>query len=99
MRKNHDRDRMPPIESARQLALDALLFLLGDSLRITKFLNVTGMEGTELRAHAREDATLVAVLEYLLADESQLLVFAANGGLDPASVAPALERLQRDGDM
>jgi hypothetical protein len=99
MRKNNDRYGMPPIESARQLALDALLFLLGDSLRITKFLNVTGMEAAELRAHAREDATLVAVLEYLLADETQLLVFAANGGHDPTDIAPALERLQRDGDM
>jgi hypothetical protein len=41
----------------------------------------------------------VAVLEYLLADESQLLVLAANNSHDPTDIAPALERLQRDGDM
>jgi hypothetical protein len=88
----------PPLEAARQLALDALLFLAGDTLRITKFLNATGMEAGELRERAREDGTLAAVLEYLLADESLLLVFAANGGHDPADVTPALARLQREGD-
>ena len=41
----------------------------------------------------------MAVLEYLLADESLLLGFAANGGHQPADIAPALMRLQRDGDM
>ena len=91
--------RLPPLEMARQLALDAFLFLVGDPLRITKFLQVTGMEAAALREHAHEDATLVAVLEYLLADESLLLVFAANGGHLPADIAPALERLQRDGNM
>lgn len=91
--------RLPPLEMARQLALDAFLFLVGDPLRITKFLQATGMEAAALREHAHEDATLVAVLEYLLADESLLLVFAANGGHPPADIAPALERLQRDGNM
>lgn len=99
MRKNNVGDRLPPIEMARQLALDAFLFLVGDPLRITKFLQATGMEAAALRAHAREDATLVAVLEHLLADESLLLVFAANGGHPPADIAPALARLQRDGAM
>jgi hypothetical protein len=99
MRKSNDRDGLPPLETARQLALDAFLFLVGDPLRITKFLGATGMEAAALRAHANEDATLVAVLEYLLADESLLLVFAANGGHEPADIAPALTRLQRDGNM
>ncbi|MFN3743686.1 MAG: DUF3572 family protein [Hyphomicrobiaceae bacterium] len=84
---------------ARGLALDGLLFLAGDSLRITKFLNVTGMAAAELRERAREDATLAAVLEYLLADETLLLVFAAHGRHHPAEVAPALARLQREGNL
>lgn len=99
MPKDNDRGRGAPLETARQLALDALLFLAGDTLRITKFLNVTGMEAATLRERARDDETLVAVLEYLLADETLLLVFAANGNHRPAEVAPALERLQREGDM
>jgi hypothetical protein len=99
MRKNNDRERLPTLELARELALDALLFLAGDSLRLTKFLNATGTEAAELRARAREDGTLAAVLEYLLADESLLFVFAANGNHHPADVAPALERLQRDGEV
>lgn len=99
MPKHNGRGGAPPLESARQLALDALLFLAGDTLRISKFLNTTGMEAAELRERAREDGTLAAVVEYLLADESLLLVFAANGGHHPEDVAPALECLQREGDM
>lgn len=99
MRNNNDGNRLPPIETARQLALDAFLFLVGDPLRITKFLEATGMEAAALRTRAREDTTLAAVLEYLLADESLLLVFAANGGHEPADIAPALARLQRDGHI
>ena len=63
--------RLPPLEMARQLALDAFLFLVGDPLRITKFLQVTGMEAAALREHAHEDATLVAVLEYLLSGRTK----------------------------
>jgi len=99
MRKNNAGNLLPPLETARQLALDAFLFLVGDPLRITKFLGATGMGAAALRAHAGEDTTLAAVLEYLLADESLLLVFAANGGHDPADIAPALARLQVDGNM
>jgi hypothetical protein len=99
MQGRNDHGRGPTLEMARQLALDALLFLAGDSLRITKFLDVTGMEAAELREHAREDGTLAAVLEYLLADETLLLVFAANGGHHPAEVAPALEQLRREGNL
>ena len=99
MQNNNEGNWLPSLEMARQLALDAFLFLVGDPLRITKFLEATGMEAAALRAHAGEDATLAAVLEYLLADESLLLVFAANGGHQPADIAPALARLQRDGDL
>jgi hypothetical protein len=99
MHQGNDRGRLPPLETARELALDAVLFLAGDSLRLTKFLNTTGMAVGELRERAGEAETLAAVLEYLLADETLLLVFSANGGHHPADVAPALERLQRDGDM
>jgi len=99
MPKDNDRGRGPSLEAARQSALDALLFLAGDPLRIRKFFDATGMEAGTLRARARDDATLVAVLEHLLADESLLMVFAANGGHEPADIAPALERLQREGDF
>ena len=99
MRKDISRDRLPSLESARQLALDALLFLVQDEAHIVHFLNASGMEPADLRTRAREDRTLAAVLDHLLAHESLLLVFAANARLQPEDVGPALERLRRDGDM
>lgn len=99
MRRDITRDRLPTLESARQLALDAFLFLVQDEAHIVHFLNASGMEPSDLRTRAREDRTLAAVLDHLLAHESLLLVFAANARLQPGDVAPALERLRRDGDM
>ena len=99
MRRDISRDRLPSLESARQLALDALLFLVQDEAHIVHFLNASGMEPADLRTRAREDRTLAAVLDHLLAHESLLLVFAANARLQPEDVGPALERLRRDGDM
>jgi hypothetical protein len=99
MHRSNDRGTAPSLESARQLALDALLYLASDELRMSKFLQATGMDATDLRSRARADGTLVAVLEYLLADESMLLVFAANGSHPPGAVLPALERLQNEGGI
>ncbi len=90
---------MPSIEAARQLAIDAFLFLAHDEAHIVHFLNTSGMDPGDLRTRAQEDRTLAAVLDHLLAHESLLLVFAANARLQPGDVQPALERLRRDGDM
>ena len=99
MRREHSGIHMPSLESARQLAIDAFLFLVQDETHIVHFLNASGIEPSDLRASARADRTLAAVLEHLLAHESLLLVFAANAGHPPADVEPALIRLRRDGDM
>jgi hypothetical protein len=90
---------LPSLESARQLALDALLFLAQEETHIVHFLNASGIDPADLRASAREDRTLAAVLEHLLGHESLLLVFAANARRQPSEVEPALVRLRRDGAM
>jgi hypothetical protein len=99
MRSDTSRIAMPSIETARQMAIDAFLFLAQDEAHIVHFLNASGMEPADLRTRAQEDRTLAAVLDHLLAHESLLLVFAANARLQPGDVQPALERLRRDGDM
>jgi|LNFM01.1.fsa_nt_gb hypothetical protein len=99
MRSDHSGIHMPSLETARQLAVDAFLFLAQDETHIVHFLNASGIDPAELRTIAREDRTLAAVLEHLLANESLLLVFAANAHHQPSEVAPALARLRRDGDM
>ena len=99
MRRDNSENHMPSLETARQLAMDAFLFLAQDETHIVHFLNASGISPADLRSSAGEDRTLAAVLEHLLGHESLLLVFAANARRQPSEVEPALARLRRDGDM
>ena len=83
--------RAPPLDSeaAATIALAGLRFLAEDTDRLGRFLLATGIGPAELRSRAGDPALLGAVLDHLLADESLLLVFAAETGLAPESIAPA----------
>ena len=99
MRNDSSEAHMPTLEAARQLATEALLFLAQDDARIVQFLNACGVAPADLRTSARQDRTLAAVLDHLMAHESLLFVFAANARHHPADIQPALDRLRRDGDV
>lgn len=88
MRDRH-RPRRMTRESAEEIAAHALLFLAEDSGRLGRFLAETGFDPRQLRSRMRDPATLSAVVGYLMADESALLAFAANAGLEPEDVARA----------
>jgi len=75
--------------SAEDIGQRALLFLVEDQMRLHRFMRDTGLEPDELRARAGECDLLAAVLDHLSSDESLLLVFAAEAGLDPASIMQA----------
>ena len=74
---------------AEEIAGRALLFLAEEPRRLGRFLVETGIGPDELRASAGSAETLAAVLDHLLRDESELLVFAAGAGLKPEEVAQA----------
>jgi hypothetical protein len=76
-------------DEAEQIGLAALVFMTEDADRLGRFLNDTGLSPTDLSALAGTADGQAAVLDYLLADESLLMVFAAGAGLDPAAVGPA----------
>ena len=76
-------------EGAEALALQGLTFLASDATRLTRFLTLTGIEPSELRGWDGNPGIQAAVLDHLLADESLLLVFAAETGTAPGDVAPA----------
>lgn len=80
-------------EAAEALALQGLTFLAGDGGRLSRFLALTGIDPGELRNWDGNTAIQAAVLEHLLADESLLLVFAAEAGVAPETVAPAQQLL------
>lgn len=85
MKLQHEEAR----EAAETVALKALAFLASDGERLGRFLALTGTGPDELRAAAREPGMLVGVLDHLMQDETLLMVFAAEEGLKPESVAAA----------
>ena len=82
------------LDAAQELGITALTFLAEDMTRLGRFLTLTGQGPASLREHAREPQLLAAVLEYLMSDESLLLVFAATSGTPPELIAPAHQVLQ-----
>ena len=76
-------------DEAEALALQGLTFLAGDMARLGRFLTLTGLSPAELKASIGTPRLQTAVLDHLLSDESLLLVFAADTGVKPESVAPA----------
>jgi hypothetical protein len=73
------------------------MFLSSDNSRMGRFLGLTGLEPDELRRSARSPWFMTAVLDHLMSDESLLLVFCAENGVDPALVAPARRTLAPEG--
>ena len=78
----------PDMGQAEDLGLRALVFITGEPMRLGRFLADTGLSPQELRERAGEPAMLAAILEHLLGNESELLVFAAGVGIDPQMVEP-----------
>jgi Protein of unknown function (DUF3572) len=76
-------------EKAEALALQGLSFLASDAARLTQFLTATGVDPGDLKDWNGNPGIQVAVLDFLLSDESLLLVFAAEAGLRPEEIAPA----------
>jgi len=67
---------------AETLALDGLAFLAGDPDRLERFLRLTGLEGSTLRARASDPDVLRAVLDFLLADDTTVGDFCRERGLE-----------------
>lgn len=77
------------VDQADALSLKALAFLASDENRLGRFLTATGIQLDDLRAKADDRHTLSAVLDYLLADQSLLMVFAAEADISPTDVEQA----------
>jgi hypothetical protein len=85
MMKRLRRD-VPDRVAAEEIGLRALVFMTQDNARLSRFLRETGLTPDELRQQAAQPGLQAAILEYLLGNESELLVFAADAGIDPQSV-------------
>jgi hypothetical protein len=75
------------------LSLNALAWVLSDTVRAERFLAVTGLDADGLRAAIGEPATHLAVLDFLCAHEPDLIAAAEALGMQPAELAAARDRL------
>lgn len=85
----------PATADPEMIAIGALGFLAEDPARLSRFLDTTGLNPATLRQAASEPRFLASVLDYLMADESLMLAFAAHNGTSPETVAAAGAALAR----
>ena len=78
-----------PDTDAATLALNALVWTLAEPDRADRLLAVTGIEPDALRAGVGDPAVLGAVLQFLLANESDLVACADAIGARPEALARA----------
>jgi hypothetical protein len=75
------------------VALSALGWVLSDTHRGQRFLDLTGLTPDSLRQAIGEPATHRAVLDFLCAYEPDLVAAAEALGLEPAALAATRKRL------
>lgn len=86
------------VNDPESLAISALLFLSAETETLSRFLALTGLDPSDIRAAAQDRQFLLAVLDFLMTDEPALIAFAAAEGLAPEAIAASYHRLKRDID-
>ncbi|WP_275950733.1 DUF3572 family protein [Croceibacterium selenioxidans] len=74
-------------------ALTALAWILSDSARAQRFLDLTGLTPEILRETVGSAATQRAVLDFLCAHEPDLIAAAESLGVEPAVLAGMRDRI------
>ncbi len=81
------------LDAAEALAFRAVAFIASDDGYLADFLSRSGLSPQALAEFIEDRAFLTGVLDHLLADESLLLAFCGNAGIDPADIQPARNAL------
>jgi hypothetical protein len=85
---------MPSPETNLALALEALVWTLGEPARANRLLDTTGLDPAELRARAGEPALLAATLGFLEAYEPDLIACADALAVKPSELVAARAALE-----
>lgn len=80
-------------DDAETLGLEALGFLAAEETRLASFLKATGLSLADIREQAASPEFLAGVFDFLMSDDSLLLVFAGHKGLDPNVIGVARRAL------
>lgn len=87
---------MPRAETnAEAIALQALVWTLGEPARASRLLDLTGLDPAELRARAGEPALLAATLGFLESYEPDLVACAEALDVAPGDLVAARAGLER----
>ncbi len=75
------------------IALHALTYIAANPDHAERFMALSGIPLGDLRRAAADPGFLLGVMDYLVADEALLVLFAADAGLAPEAVAAAHARM------
>ncbi|MDF1722018.1 MAG: DUF3572 domain-containing protein [Minwuia sp.] len=80
-------------DAAEVLAINAIGFLAADADRMEAFLSLAGVAPSALRRELSSPEFLAGVLDHLLQNETLLLEFCAEQGIEPTLPARARRKL------
>lgn len=82
-------------EEAETTALKCITFLVEEPTRIARFMATTGIEAQELAKNIGKIPLLAATLEYLIKEESLLLMFSTNHRISIKTINAAYTTLEK----
>ena len=78
----------------QEITILLLGFLAGDDERLSRFIALTGIDPMSIRSSLDDPAFRLAMMDHLFEDESLLLSFCAEIGMDPARLVKIHERMK-----
>ena len=81
------------------LGADILGYLADDPDRLSRFLDLTGLNPQSLRRTAAMPGFAASLIEYLASDDRLILAFATDRGHDPARIEAMRQRLAQPMDF
>ena len=85
--------------AADEIAVAVLTWLAGEPDMLSRFLALTGLDASSLRAMSGNRGFKAGLLEFVLAHQPSLMAFSAHSGIAPEAVAAAWEKLGGHGGM
>lgn len=78
---------------AEEIAIRALAYIAADQELLPRFLNISGIDASEIRQAASTPGFLAGVIQFILAHEPTLIAFSQASDMPPQRVAAAVRSL------
>ena len=80
-------------DDAEMIGIRGLQHISADETLLQRFVDLSGLDISDIRTAASSPHFLLAVLEFLRQDESECSMFASNIGLSPQDIESAIHSL------